>query len=95
MVFEKGSWRIRVPVKAAIAFASAGATDGTETSPTPVGDSVDSIRRISISPGPSASARSVAVEVRRDDLATLAKHYLAPGGGAQPEQEPAFHLCAD
>jgi hypothetical protein len=31
-----------------MAFASAGATDGTETSPTPVGLSVDSIRWMSI-----------------------------------------------
>ena len=30
---------MRVPVSAAIAFASAGATDGTLTSPTPVGGS--------------------------------------------------------
>jgi hypothetical protein len=48
MVLEKGSVRIRVPVRAAIAFARTGATEGTATSPTPVGDSVDSIRWISI-----------------------------------------------
>ena len=39
---------MRVPVSAAIAFASAGATEGTETSPTPLGGSVDSIRCTSI-----------------------------------------------
>jgi hypothetical protein len=44
MVLEKGRFRIRVPVSAAMAFARAGATEGTETSPTPVGGSVDSIR---------------------------------------------------
>jgi hypothetical protein len=44
MVLAKGSRRIRALVRVAIAFASAGATDGTETSPTPVGLSVDSMR---------------------------------------------------
>ena len=48
MVLEKGSSRIRVPVSAAMAFARAGATEGTDTSPTPVGFSVDSIRCTSI-----------------------------------------------
>lgn len=48
MAFEKGRSRIRVPVSAAIAFARAGAADGTLTSPTPVGGSVESIRCTSI-----------------------------------------------
>jgi len=39
---------MRVPVSAAIAFASAGATEGTLTSPTPLGGSVESIRCTSI-----------------------------------------------
>ena len=39
MVLTIGSWRIRVPVSAAIALVSAGAAVGTLTSPTPVGGS--------------------------------------------------------
>ena len=39
---------MRMPVSAKIALASAGATVGTLTSPTPDGDSVDSIRWTSI-----------------------------------------------
>src|SRR4029077_6893716 len=48
IVLLPGSWRIRLPVIAAIALVSAGAADGTLTSPTPVGGSVDSIRWTSI-----------------------------------------------
>src|SRR6478672_4159029 len=47
-VLFNGSRRIRVPVSAAIAFASAGAVVGTLTSPTPVGGSSESIRCTSI-----------------------------------------------
>ena len=41
MDLAMGSWRIRVPVAAAMALVSAGAAVGTLTSPTPVGDSPD------------------------------------------------------
>src|ERR1700745_4113404 len=93
MVFEKGSRRTRVPVRAATAFARAGATDGTETSPIPVGDSVGWIRWISISG--TERMRTIAVEVPGDDLAALAERHLAPRRGTQPEQEPALDLRAD
>ena len=48
MVLAMGSWRIRVPVAAAMALTRAGAAVGTLTSPTPVGDSPDSISSTSI-----------------------------------------------
>ena len=44
MVLDIGSRRMRMPVSAKMALASAGAMVGTLTSPTPDGDSVDSIR---------------------------------------------------
>src|SRR6185312_4095031 len=47
-VLFSGSRRTRVPVSAAIAFASAGAVVGTLTSPTPVGGSSEPIRCTSI-----------------------------------------------
>jgi hypothetical protein len=48
MVLVKGRRRMRVPVRAAMALVSAGATVGTLTSPTPVGGSPDSIESTSI-----------------------------------------------
>ena len=86
---------MRVPVSAAIAFARAGATEGTDTSPTPVAI-LDGLDEVDLDPRDGAHARDrVAVEVLGDDLAAVAEHDLAPRRGAEPEQEPAFDLGAD
>ncbi len=81
--------------KAAIAFAKGGATDRTATSPTPVGDSVYSIRCTSISGTERIRTIRIAVEVLNDDLAAVTQHHLTPRRRAEPEQELALDLSAD
>src|SRR6266568_9509523 len=90
-----GSRRMRMPVSAKIALASAGATVGTLTSPTPDGDSVDSIRWTSIFGIELHPHYGIAIKVLRDDLAAIPQNDLAPGGSTKPPQETAFDLRAN
>jgi hypothetical protein len=95
IVVEKDSSRIRVPVRAAIAFASAGATIGTLASPTPVGCLVESIKCTSM-PGTEPHPHDrVPIEVLSDDLAAVTEDDLAPRRGAQPPAQSTLYLGAD
>ena len=78
-----------------MALVRAGAAVGTLTSPTPVGGSPDSIKQHVDLRHRLHPHDRVAVEVLGDDLAAVAEHDLAPGGGAERVDEAAFDLGAD